>query len=756
MSQNATVHERHRQRLAYIYVRQSTLRQVHEHQESQELQYQLVNRARALGWAQEQIVVIDEDLGKSAISSSDRYGFQRLFTDVGMGKVGILLVTDVSRLARNCADWYQLLDLAAHNHVLVGDNGGLYNPRAYDDRLLLGVKGAFSEAQWYIMRQQMQAARLNKARRGELALRLPIGYERLPDGQVVLAADQQVQAAVRLVFHLFAQTGSARATLRQLQEKGIQLPRQQRTALGSRVVVWGPPRYQQVYQMLKLPAYAGVYAYGQRQRETLPGQQGVCYGPRLPAEAWLVWLPEAFPAYISWETYVSNQETLAQNWQATPFASAGTSQEQAGQGRAGTGRALLQGLVSCAHCGRPLRVRYRDKPAYVCEAGKMQNNEPRCNFVPHAHVDQAVVAAFLEAVQPVALEMALEAIEELSGQRAALQRQWQQQLERARYQVELAQARYEQVDPHLRLVAATLEEAWETALQAEQALQQEWQEVQANSLQPLSSAEQELVRRLADDLPALWAAETTTLSDRKRLLRTLIASVALDSKQEPGMTHIQLYWQTGATTYLTATRPRPGHPADPRLLTRLQELAAAGHNDEQIAALLNQAGVVSSWHVRDQRGYVPGQPVTYWTVARVRHLRYKYSIALNPAAAGLVSAQVAAQTLGVSITVLLDWFRRGLLPGRQQRPGTPVWIQLDEAVQRRVSGQAPRQLPHGDNPFIPLPQATAYFNLTPVALTAALKSGRLVAWRLQHGCHYRWYVQDTTAVLAEPADLLPK
>jgi hypothetical protein len=466
-------------------------------------------------------------------------------------------------------------------------------------------------------------------------------------------------------------------------------------------------------------------------------------------------LPGAFPAYISWEDYLSNQETLAHNWQATPFAAA--EGERAGHtGRAGTGRALLQGLVTCAHCGRPLRVRYRDKPAYVCEAGKMQNNEPRCNFVPYAHVDQAVVAAFLEAVQPAALETALEAIEELSGQRAALHQQWQQQLARSRYQVELARARYEQVDPHLRLVAAALEQAWETALQAQQQLQQEWEEVQASTLQPLSVAEEALVRQLAHDLPALWAAETTTLPDRKRLLRTLIASVSLDSKQESGTTHIQLCWHTGAVTHLTAARPKPGHPADPILLARVHTLAEAGHHDKQMAALLNAEGMVSSWHVRDQPGYVPGQPVDYWTVARVRHLRYKYRIALNPAAAGLVSAQAAAHTLGVSISVLLDWFHRGLLPGRQQCPGAPVWIRLDEAVQHRVSGKAPRHLPDNQPPLIPLAQAPAHFGLTPAALTAALKAGRFLAWRLEHGCHYRWYLQETDPVSAEPAEALSK
>lgn len=767
MSEPAAISEGHRQRLAYIYIRQSTLRQVAEHQESQDLQYQLAARAQALGWAAERVVVIDEDLGQSAISSSQRRGFQRLFTDVGTGKVGILLVTDVSRLARNCADWYQLLDLAAYNDVLVCDSGGVYNPRAYDDRLLLGVKGAFSEAQWHLMRQQMQAARLNKARRGELALRLPIGYERLPNGQVILTPDQQVQSAIRLVFRLFGQEGSVRAVLRYLVAAGLQLPRQRRNAVGQPVIVWSPPAYAPLYQLLKLPAYAGVYAYGQRQRTALPGQPGARYGRRRPPEEWQVLLPDRFPAYISWTEYLANQVTLATNWQATRFVNPTAPQLNLGQrnqpfaasGAAGRGRALLAGLVLCARCGRPMRVRYADKPAYVCEATKTQLDAPRCQYVPYAHVDQAVVAAFLEAVQPAALAVALAAQAELEDHRRALAQQWQQQLERASYAVELASTRYEQVDPTLRLVAAQLERAWEEALLAQERLQTEWATWQAEKAQPLSAEEESLIRRLADDLPALWAAETTTIPDRKRLLRTLLADVTLDSVQEPGQTHIALRWHSGALSRLTAARPRHGHPSDPALLARLRALAQAGHSDEQMATLLNQEGLVSSWHVKDDPTYVPGQPVSYWNSARVRHLRYKHKIQPNPSAAGLLDPQTAAQRLGVSVSVVLDWFRRGLLPGRQPRPGAPAWIHLDEAVHYRVGGRAPRTLPWtatGQPPLVPLPQAAHHFGLSPDQLTAALKASRFLTWRLEHGGHYRWYLQENQPPSAEPADPLSK
>jgi DNA invertase Pin-like site-specific DNA recombinase len=764
MSSHPKINEHHRQRLAYIYIRQSTLRQVAENQESQDLQYQLAARARSLGWSESRIQIIDEDLGKTAVTSHARTGFQRLFTDIGTGKVGILLVTDVSRLARNCADWYQLLDLTVINDVLVCDSGGVYNARAYDDRMLLGIKGAFSEAQWHIMRQQMQAARLNKAKRGELALRLPVGYDRLPNGEVIMVPDQQVQTAIRRIFHLFTQHGSCRAVLRQLRRDGLRLPRRQRNAIGQWGIIWSKPAYSHIYHILKLPAYAGAYAYGKRQRAQLPGKPGTQYGRRLPPDEWQVLLHDAFPAYISWEDYMKNQEMLAQNWQSTRFAD--DNQPNLGihnapfahKGAVGKGRALLQGLVRCGRCGRPMRVRYRDKPAYICEADKAQFDEPRCQFFPYAHVDQAVVATFLDAVQPAAIEAALSALDELEAEQNALNQQWQQQLDRAAHAVAVAQARYEQVDPTLRLVAAELEQAWETALRQQHALKQEWERVQAAQAD-ISTADVALVRQLTADLPALWSAETTTIPDRKRLLRALIAAVTLDSAKEAGITHIAIRWQTGGVTQATAKRPRQGHPSNPELLQRVRELAQAGQDDVQIAAALNAEGVVSSWHVKDDPAYVIGQPVTYWRRERVRNLRNKHKIATNPAAAGLVSAQVAAQALHVSVSVLLDWFRRGLLPGRQRRPGTPVWIPLDEALVYRVSGQAPRDLPFRPDTqpeMVPLPEAAKRFGLTDEQLREGLGNGRFRTWRLEHGRHYRWYVQEIALDSAQPADPLPK
>ncbi len=751
------IEESHRRRKAYVYIRQSTLKQVEEHQESQELQYQLVERAKGFGWREEQIEVIDEDLGKSAISSQERNGFQRLLIDVALGAVGLILVTDVSRLARNCADWYHLLDLASVSQVLVSDSGGVYNPCLYDDRLLLGVKGAFSEAQWYTMRQQMQAARLNKAKRGELALRLPIGYERLADGRVVLSADQQVQGALRLVFRLFRQLGSARAVLRHLRTEGIQLPHQAANGLGVWDVAWRAPSYSAIYQLLTLPAYSGAYTYGKQQRQQLPG--GGKGKSRQHAQAeWLVLLPNVYPAYLSWEDYQQNQQTLAGNWQATRFAAkqvAEAANSPLRQARAG--RALLQGLVYCGVCGRAMRLRYKDKPAYVCEANKAAFDLPRCLCLPFAHVDAAVVATFLDSLQPAMLEAALLAVAQVEEQRNALRLQWQHQLERARYEADRARLRYEKVDPTLRLVAAELEQRWEESLRQLERLQNEWQTVQAQAIHPPSPSDAEAIRQLASDLPALWLAGSTSNSDRKRLLRCLIQDVTLRRTQptqaQVGLTHIAIRWQTGASTQLTVHSPKAGHPTHLALLERVRGLAQT-LTDDKIAHILNLEGCASPWHSQDQPPALAGTPVTWWSRRRVHNLRNKHAIPTGsplhaqgpgPRADGLFPALHLAQQLGLSVSVILQWFRRGLLAGHQIHPASPVWLRFSPDDRKRLDGTA---FPQPD--MVAFLDAPAHFAMTHAQLRAAITEGRFLPYRLALGRQFRWFLLP-----AQPPALLP-
>jgi DNA invertase Pin-like site-specific DNA recombinase len=568
MTKHPKILPQHLERQAYVYIRQSTPQQVEQHLESQDLQYQLVQRAQALGWNESQVVVIDDDLGKSAITAVDRRGFQAVVVAVGLGQVGLILVTDVSRLARNCADWYQLLDpsaslragLASHAGTLLSDASGVYDPRHYDDRLLLGLKGTFSEAQWYSMRTHLYAALLNKARRGELAIRLPVGYDRLANGQVILTPDREVQGAIRLVFEQFEREGSARGVLRYFRDQTLQLPRRIQTGPARGEVEWVKPNYSSLYHILKQPAYAGAYTYGKHHNVRLPGADKKVITRQVPLEEWAVLKLEAFEGYITWQQYLDNQSRLAENAQGATWT----------KGAPRAGLALLQGLVRCGRCGRPMHVCYGNHPSYVCDVANHNHGEPRCQTFTIAHIDPLVTEIFLQAIQPASLEAALAAVEQVEAQRHSLTQHWLQRLERARYVADAARRRYQRVDPDNRLVAAELERDWEDKLQAVQTLEREWAQVQTQAAAPLSEADKSLIRQLAEDVPALWYAQTTTQDERKRLIRCLIQTVTLDSFTKPGYSLIHILWHTGATTSLEARRPdraiplrRPSSSASP-------------------------------------------------------------------------------------------------------------------------------------------------------------------------------------------------
>ncbi len=722
MNQHHKIQSAHLERLAYIYIRQSSPGQVKQHLESQDLQYQLTHRAQTLGWTEEQTVVIDDDLGKSAITATDRHGFQDLVAAVGLGRVGIILVTDVSRLARNCSDWYRLLDLASVYGTLISDASGVYDPRIYDDRMLLGLKGTFAEALWYNMRIQLQTARLNKARRGELAIRLPVGYDRLPNGEVVFTPDQEVQNAIHLVFEQFERSGSARAVLHYLRDERLQLPHRIPSGPDRGVIEWVRPKYQTIYHILKNPAYAGAYAYGKHHTTRLPGDQGTVVSRALPMEEWTVLIQDAFPGYVTWEQYMRNQKQLRENAQGVHWT----------KGAPRSGDALLQGIVLCGQCGRRMRSRYRDKPAYVCEETNRQYGEPRCQHSTVAHVDEAVTQVFLEAIQPVHLEAALAAAEQIEAQRQRLATQWQHRLERARYEADLARRRYEQVDPDNRLVAAELERQWEDKLQTCQRLEREWDQAQTQELAPLTEADQALIHQLAEDIPALWYAETTTQEERKRLLRCLIQDVTLDPFTKPGFTLISIRWHTGATTTVEVRRPKPGGPpAPPALIQRVRELAQR-HPDDQVAAILRAEGTKTA---RDG----------VWTTERVRNFRNKHKIPTacpyvtskpGPRGDGLIKATEAAEQLGVTPSMIADWFRRGLLAGHQRRPGTPLWVRLTEDDLRRLNGSTSLS-PN----LVPVKEAPATLELLPEQMKEEIRAGRLLAYRLFIQNRWRWYVQ---------------
>jgi DNA invertase Pin-like site-specific DNA recombinase len=715
MNNPVKIQRKHLERTAYVYIRQSSLRQVEENLESQDLQYQLVKRAQALGWQAAHITVIDDDLGKSAVSATQREGFQNLVTAVGLEQAGIILVTDVSRLARNCSDWYRLLDLASLCGTLISDASGVYDPRIYDDRLLLGLKGTFSEAQWYNLRAQLGAARENKARRGELRLRLPIGYERLEDGNVVKTSNVRVQAALQSVFDQFERLGSGQKVLRYLRNEQLRLPRSQPGQ-----VAWVRPSYQIIYTILKQPAYAGAYVYGKHHRTHLPGDQHQVVTHSLPQAEWAVLLPDTYPAYIPWEQYQANQRRLAENAQGKQWK----------RGAPRNGCALLSGLVVCARCGRSMHVHYTHSTAYLCDHDTRQYAAPRCQNFTVAHIDQAMSRLILEALAPARLEAALAALEHIESGRQTLARQWHLRLEQAHYEAALARRRYERVDPDLRLVAAELEQAWEQKLAALQKVQQEWQLFQAERLQPPAATDQAAIRQLAQDLPAVWFSPTTSPEERKRLLRCLIQQVTLDGFSSPGVSLLKVLWHSGALTTFAVPRPRHGTPPATAVANRLRQLAAQ-LPDDQIADRLNTEGFPTA----------TGLP---WTLARVRAVRRKHHILTacpyhadrdTVRGDGLLSAAAAAKRLGVSLSMISDWFRDGLIAGQQRCSRAALWVRLNDQDLQRINGTAMLC-----DEMIPLRSAAQLLNLNPKQIHAMMLAGNLIPYRIRRGSRAQWFL----------------
>jgi DNA invertase Pin-like site-specific DNA recombinase len=720
MNPSSKITPAHLERVALVYIRQSSMRQVEENLESQDLQYQLAQRARSLGWAEARIQIIDDDLGKSAITAANRAGFQNLAAAVGLGQVGLILVTDVSRLARNCGDWYRLLDLASVYATLISDSSGIYDPRIYDDRLLLGLKGTFSEAQWYSLRTQLGAAKLNKAQRGELHLRLPVGLVRVSDDRIALHPDAQVQTAIRHVLAEFARLGSAHKVLRSLRDDGLSLPRRVGSSWAEEVV-WVRPSFAAIYAILKNPAYAGAYAYGKLHRTHLPGEAHKVITHPLPQAEWPVLRPDAFPGYIAWETYLVNQQRLAENAAGIQWK----------RGAPRDGLALLQGLAICARCGRLLHVHYTHATAYVCDHATQQYGEARCQTFTTSYIDPAIERLFLQAVEPARLQAALSALDQIEAHRQSRLFHWRQRLERARYETELAHRRYQRVDPDNRLVAAQLEREWEDALQQQTKLEKEFTQFQTQQFPPLAETDRQTILSLATDLPARW--QNAAPADRKRLLRCLIRDVTLDAVSHPGFSRLLVRWHTGATTTLDVPRPPHGTPPATHVADHLRQLAQR-LSDDQIAEHLNAEGFPTA----------TGLP---WTLDRVRAVRRKHRIPTacplgtlhsGPRGDGLCKSTEVAQRLGVHPCMIAQWFHDGLISGHQRKPGGWLWIRLTEEDRHRLDGSAAFQ-----PEMLPLLEAPQILGVTSEQLRAMIDAGRFTAFRLQHQDSWRWFLLPT-------------
>ncbi len=576
----------HLQRLAVVYVRQSTAQQVLHHQESTRLQYGLVSRAQELGWPEERILVIDDDLGHSATESDQRVGFKRLVSEVSLDHVGIILGVEVSRLARSSKDWHQLLEICALFGTLIGDSDGIYDPGvSYNDRLLLGLKGTMSEAELHVIKQRLQHGKLSKARRGELGFAVPTGYTRSSSGEVIFDPDEEVGQVVELIFRKFEELVTLHALLRYLVAHNIRIGVRVREGEGKGELEWRTPNRMTLQNMLKNPIYAGAYAYGRRRtdpRKRKPGRRST--GRTSPSSGgWHVLLKDRLPAYISWEQYERNLEQLKAN--RAVAESKGASRE---------GASLLQGLVVCGYCGARTQLHYRSGSGhdYLCTRQNDYGGSA-CQNISGASLDGFVAEKVLEALEPAALELSLEAAKNIESERAELDSLWQKRIERASYETERAGRHYRAVEPENRLVARQLARDWEQKLAEEKRLKEEHQRFLAEKPRLLSEPERESIRRLAADIPALWRAASTTNAQRKEIVRQLIERVVVAVEGNSERVRVSIEWAGGRRT--TGIMIRPVFSFEqlsyyPQLCTRVRELASQRLNSRLIAECLDAEG----------------------------------------------------------------------------------------------------------------------------------------------------------------------
>jgi len=675
------IRPKHLSRRAIVYLRQSTLRQVVDHAESTARQYALASRAETLGWPKEAVEIIDEDLGQSGATTENRAGFRRLAEEVGKGQIGALFALEVSRFARSSADWHQLLDLCGWGDVLIVDEQGVFDPKDPNDRLLLGLKGQMSEAEKYWMRLRMHGAKLSRARRGELRLVPPTGYAwDAVAGRLTLDPDEQVQAAIRLVFERFRSEGSANGVRAWFIRQGLKFPARH---IGDAQAQWVNPHPRTVLDILHSPIYTGAYVYGRRETRTrlADGVRRTAVAP-LAREDWRVFLPDHHPAYLSWDQYMENQQKLRANRTIPSTPS--------GHRAALDGAALLQGLVLCGKCGARMHVQYGGRNglgSYVCRSPELSGTgTSKCWMVRNTAIDEQVVAAFLAASQPPELELSLAVSREAERQADEIDEQWRLRIERARFEARHAERRYKAVAPDNRVVARTLEAQWEETLRELDEVQREYERARQRRKIVLSEEDRSRILELARDLPAVWRAPSTTQQQRKNLLRILVREVTLTPLDVPRRsTRVQVLWESGMVTEHRASRPL--HTTSTRTSSAaenlIQQLVAQGLYDDQIAIELTRNGLVTG---RDRP----------WDQAGVSRIRRRLGIARPSAtrtqeavpdrrADGLYSTAGVARRFDVPRHRIDQWVRTGCLAisdggGR----GRPSWFNLDDDTIKRL------------------------------------------------------------------------
>ena len=639
------VTQQHLQHDAYLYIRQSTPRQVLENIESTQRQYALRDRAVALGWPLERIHVLDCDLGKSGSQSAGRDGFQKLVNEVALGKAGLVMGLEVSRLARNSADWHRLIELCSLMDALILDEDGIYDPANFNDRLLLGLKGTLSEAELHFLKARMRGGMINKARRGELEMRPPVGLVYRDDGVLILDPDIEVQAALRLVFETFDRTGSAMQTTKLFHEQGIRFPRRIRKGVNKGELHWVRAAPSRILQVLHNPRYAGAFVYGRVRTRLLPN--GKHSTTKVPRSEWQFVIPNVHAGYLTWEQFEANQKRLAEN--ALGFGGV----RKAGPAREGP--ALLQGRVICGVCGERMSIHYgmayhQVAPTYVCQEASVRRAEKVCQRVPGAVVDQAVSDLLLELMQPLTMEVALAVQQEVEARITETDMLRRKHVERAQYEAELARRRYMNVDPANRLVADSLEAEWNNKLRTLAEAQAQYEQQTQKQRLLIDSQTREQLLSLAADFPRIWNDPSVEPRERKRILRLLIEDVTLINGEKIQI-HVRL--RGGATRSLSEARPWPIaqiRKTKPEVVAEIDKLLDQ-YCDREVAEILNQQGR-RTWQ---------DAPFNLKKIAHIRqafNLQCRYN---RLRAKGLLTAKEMSVQHGVTTTTINLWAREGRL-----------------------------------------------------------------------------------------------
>ncbi|MGK5092890.1 recombinase family protein [Deltaproteobacteria bacterium TL4] len=655
----------HLQKTAYVYLRQSTMGQVIHNQESTERQYALREKASKLGWSERAIQILDQDLGVSGKETSNRVGFKTLVADVSMNRVGAIFVLEVSRLSRSCADWYRLLEICAITETLLIDEDGCYNPSDYNDQLILGLKGTMSQAELHLIRSRLLGGKLNKAKKGELRFPLPVGFCCNEKGETILDPDQEIQHLIRVIFDTFKQKRSAYGVVRYFFDQKLLFPKRAYGGVWKGKLIFGQLTLGRVLDVLKNPSYTGTYVYGRYGSEKKVSSEGKVQliSKKKSIEDWTVVLHNHHQGYISWDEYLEHQKMLEKNLtHGEGITLSGAARE---------GLALLQGLLICGHCGKRLSPRYQGNkgiyPVYECTRRNNDSNYKRgCTFLRADYLDKEVIRRVFELLKTDQIQLAVDAIDELQKRRRQIDKQWELKLQRAQYESDLAQRRYESVDPLNRLVASTLEKQWNETLIQLQEIQQRYVEHQQSDPLILSTTQKQGLLEIAKDFPKLWNAPSTESKDKKHILRLLIEDITVKRPEKLPKAIVSIRWKGGLCEEFSIELPKKRSEVvrySEEIVDRVRKLAANQTNHE-IAEFFN----------KQEKKSATGQE---FTASMIRWIRHKSELPpVKRKQDDEYTLKEMTKMFGVSLYVVQYWLEKNIIQSRQEKKGTPHYVSL--------------------------------------------------------------------------------